>query len=302
MPSVPSGSPSPPRRPARSCWALAEEAASASQQLLEPVADRGAGQHRVGGQLAGAHPEQGLFLGQAPVGGELGHVGCDQQQLVRRGPRNGQGVLAQGPLGQMADHRADLQAEEHRPDGGGPLAEQAAEVAEGFVAAESGGAARSSAGWPAPAGGPATGVMAVSTVPPRFEGPQCPVAPAHRNAGQSAPVGRHRHAGGLHHVELRHPGQLLELDPLEGLDVVLRRAAGGHVEGERPGHLPLVGGVGPQHVHEVTEQGLEGIPRVSWFRRRHPFMLRRGVVPCVGGGRVHPTRPRWSGWRRHARR
>ena len=52
---------------------------------------------------------------------------------------------------------------------------------------------------------------------PRLERPERPVAPADRHAGQPAPVRGDRHAGGLDHVQLRHPGQLLHLDPLERL-------------------------------------------------------------------------------------
>ena len=128
-----------------------------------------------------------------------------------------------------------------------------------------------------------------------------PVAPAHRHAGQPAAVGRHRHAGGLDHVELGHPGQLLELDPLGSA----RRsapgvAAGGHVEGEGPGHLPLVGGVGPEHVHQVAEQGLERVARVPGFGRCHaphatarsrpPVHRRRGRPGTDGGGPLVPSR------------
>ncbi len=61
-------------------------------------------------------------------------------------PGDGQRVLAQGPLGQMADHRAHLQPEEHRPDGGGPLAEQVTEAAHGILIGRTG---------PGPTGRPA---------------------------------------------------------------------------------------------------------------------------------------------------
>ena len=52
----------------------------------------------------------------------------DQDELVGRGPRDGQRVLAECSVGQVADHRSDLQAEEHRADGRGPLTEQIAEA------------------------------------------------------------------------------------------------------------------------------------------------------------------------------
>ena len=69
-------------------------------------------------------------------------------------------------------------------------------------------------------------------------------------------------------------------------------AAGGHVEGERPGHLPLVRSVGPQHVHEVAEEGLERVPGVPRLGRCHHLMLRREAhLRYIGvGGRPGPRR------------
>ena len=208
MSSVAPGRPNPPSRPARSCWALAADSARAKRSLLSPVADRGTGEHRVGGQLAGAHPHQRLFLGKAPVLGELRHIGRDHEELIRRGPGEGQGVLAQSPLGEMPDHRSDLEAEEHRTDGRGPLTEQAPEVAERLLAAEVrrgqpvalgrlGGTGPGAGSWP-------------SAASATSRGPGGSSRPAHRYAGQPASVGRDRHAGGLGDVELGHPGQLLE--------------------------------------------------------------------------------------------
>ena len=92
-------------------------------------------------------------------------------------------VLAHGPLRQVADHRAHLQAEEHGPDGVGPLAEQVAHAAQGIVPAE--GVLGRRIGARRGDGGAGLGGHGRQHAPPRVEGPRRPVArgpPARRSA------------------------------------------------------------------------------------------------------------------------
>ena len=87
-------------------------------------------------------------------------------------------------------------------------------------------------------------------------------------------------AGGLGHLEVRHPGELLVADPLERIDVGLALAPGGDGEGELPGAVPLDRPLGAEHLQQITEE-------------RHPFervgagahgaMVRPDVAFCPCG-------------------
>ena len=100
-----------------------------AEQGRERGAHAGPGEHRVHGELAQADPELDLLERQAPVLGEAGHVAGDEQQRRRLGPRQREGVLAEGPAGQVAGGRAELHAEEDRAEREGELPEQPAEAA-----------------------------------------------------------------------------------------------------------------------------------------------------------------------------
>ena len=100
-----------------------------AEQRHERGAHAGPGQHRVHGELAQADPELHLLERQAPVLGEAGHVARHEEQGGRLGPGQRQGVLPEGPPGQVPRGRAELHAEEDRAEREGELPEQPTEAA-----------------------------------------------------------------------------------------------------------------------------------------------------------------------------
>ena len=131
--------------------------------------------------------------------------------------------------------------------------------------------------------------------PPPLEGAVGPRAPAdgHERVGPAPdserPVARLD-------VELDDPGQLLELDPLQRVDVRLGLAVGGHALGERPGGVEPRRGraprAAPDHLQQVAEQPRIGLSASSGFMAMHACYgrldSRASGGHAVSGGRA-PT-------------
>ena len=291
-PSTPPGSPRAPRRPVRSCWAAAEDSArAASSSSIRP---RTAG--RVSTELEAssrAHTQS-----SASSSGRLqSAANVAMLAVTRRSSSDGahgtaKRVLAEGPLGEVAHHRADLQPEEHRSDGGGPLAEQARRGRPSGSSPPNGSAVERRPVGRRRAGRAGCRGHGRQERPPRVEGPEGPVTPAHRHAGQPAAVGRDGHAGGLGHVELRHPGQLLERILWTGSTLASGVPPVATLRAKERVISHWLRRVGPEHVHQVAEQGLERVARVPGFGRCHAaHATARSRLRCIGVG-LAPVPPR----------
>ena len=79
------------------------------------------------------------------------------------------------------------------------------------------------------------------------------------------------------HLELGHPGQLLEADALERIDVGLGLAAGGDLEGELAGGVPADGPLLAQDLGQIAEER-DALERVrvaaGWIRLAHEGIVR----------------------------
>ena len=87
----------------------------------------------------------------------------------------------------------------------------------------------------------------------------------------SRPADGGRQAGDVGDLQLGHPGQLLELDPLDGLDVGLALAVGGDRQGQAAGGVPGDAAALPEQLGEVAEerQPLERVARGAGGHRAH---------------------------------
>ena len=142
----------------------------------------------------------------------------------------------------MASSGAELHAEQHRPKGGGQLAEHGRHLA--ILAAhlcQRGG------------GGCGLGFdHGFDLWSPGIELGQRPSALAHR--GQT--VGGDRLAGELSHVTRCDIGDLFESDPLKGVRVGIGLLAGRHAEGQGLGRLEpgASTGLAGEHLEQVAQQ------------------------------------------------
>ena len=197
-------------------------------------------------------------------------------------------VLAQGPEGQLADHRPGLHSEQERPEHLRQIAEQLrhgiecrplpAPVPPLGRAVRPGRAhpgrpvrrrrARSlRAGrrlrpvLPGPPGAGGSDSVTVAGQPleqrlPVVEGAQRPL-PRRDHPGREQAAGRDGQAGSLADVQLGHPQQLLDPDPGDRIGVAFRLAAGRGPLGHLPGDLPVDRALAGQQAGQVAHQILE---------------------------------------------
>ena len=219
-----------------------------AQQRHQRGPHAGTREHGVHGQLPQADPELHLLERQAPVLGEAGHVARHEQQGRRFGPGQRERVLPERPAGEVTCRRAELHAEKDRSERERELAEQATETA-GVVGIE----------LAQVHGGRHGRCALLLRVDHRLE--DRPVGLEHAEGPLPRPDGLEGDASarrrgdprGVGHMELGHPGQLLEGDAHQRIGVLVLTTVGGDSEGERAGRLepavarPLpraIGGVG----------------------------------------------------------
>ena len=201
--------------------------------------------------------------GRLQSSAKAGDVVGDDQQLVGVRPRDGQGVPAEGPLGQVAGGRAELHAEQDRPHRGGEPA-RAAPPARPFRPVPSrsppsvrprGSADAVAAAWAATIFS-MRGAMRRGSSGPRRRGPT-------GSEGQGVVARPDGEAGGIGDVQFGHPDQLLEPDPLIGSGFGLGHAVGGHARGPGPAPRPARGSPPPWAppiiFKQVAEQPLQGV-------------------------------------------
>ena len=233
--------------PSRASPSISKRSDVVVDQGLQPGPDVGPAQHRVTGDLLQEDPQAEVVVGDRPVGGESGDVGRHQEELVGRPPGQGQVVLAQGLAAQVADHVARLHAQQHRSDDPPEVAQQLG----GGVGAGALGLAR----------GRHRGGQPLQVGPPRLEGLQRPVG-AGGGGGAEQPAGDGGgQAGGVAHVEVGHPQQLLQADALDGVDVGLGRPLGGRPQRDLAGDVPVDRSLPGEEAGQVTEhrQALERV-------------------------------------------
>ena len=225
------------------------------------------------GQLPYTDPQLHLLEGQAPVLGEARHVRRDEQERGRLGPGEGERVLPEGATGQVTRGGTELHAEEHRPQGLGELPEQPAEARRRIGVELAQVERRRDRG----------GTLLLRLDhggQDRPVGLEHPVAPQARADGLERGAARtrvRRDAGGLRHVELGHPGQLLVADAHQRVGVLVGPAVGGHAEGQRAcGLVPAVGSTArarPDHLEQVPEQSPHRVVGVAGTEHAHTRML-----------------------------
>ena len=128
---------------------------------------------------------------------------------------------------------------------------------------------------PRPAAGPRP--WSWSTRPVGLEQTEAPLPRPDGLEGDAAGPGRQGDPGGVGHVQLGHPGQLLEGDPDERVGIVVLAVVGGDAEGQRAGGLePVVARSGSRSddLQQVAEEATHGIVGVSRSEHAHTCMLR----------------------------
>ena len=104
-----------PSASSRACGLGWKPATYSASRRSRAGADVGHRQHGVGRELLQADPQAQVVAGQAPVLARSGRRCCSPPSARgERGRGIGQVVLAEGPAGQVPDHRAGGHAEHHR--------------------------------------------------------------------------------------------------------------------------------------------------------------------------------------------
>ena len=234
-----------------------------AQQVLEPFPHVVHPEHGVVDGLVQAHPQAQVVGVQRPGRGQLVDVGQTDQHRPVRGAGDGQFVTAEGPLGELAHHRPGGQRHHHRPHHLGDPGQHGPHRVVGL----------GGRGQPG-RDGRAQGGEEVAVV---VDGAVRPVgAVGHLHPQRLAAAGGGQ-AGGLGRLQLGHPHELLDGDPLGGVDVGLGLPAGG----DAAGHLAAPVGAGlarvADHPHQLAHERkrLEGVLRLplGWIVAAHGGMV-----------------------------
>ena len=196
-------------------------------------------------------------------------------QLVGRRTGDRQVVLPERAAGQVADHRPGghrhhhrLHGLDHRAEHGGELVVAAAEAGSGSSRVVERRRPPCRATPPASRGGAGSPSSVRCAQWPRVTG----------TTVSSRPVTVVDRPGDVGDVQLGHPGELFELDALEGVDVGLAGVLGGDRQGQVAGRIPWHAAAAlAEQLGQVAEQGeaLEGVGRAAG----HAHLTRHASPP-----------------------
>jgi hypothetical protein len=184
----------------------------------------------VGGDLVQAHPQAQVVGREAPTVAELVEVRGHDDELVVGGSRDGQVVLAERSLREVADHRARRHPQHRRADHLHQRRHPGHRVG--------------GTGWFVGNHGLVVVERSGELLEQRSVGVERllgPLRPGDRHDGDAPPGDRRRQPGGVGDLEVGDPGELLDLDPLERIDVGFAGGgvAGGDRQGELAGGIPV---------------------------------------------------------------
>ena len=223
------------------------------EQRLQPGAHVGSGEDGVRGEVARRQPHRDVVEVEAPVRGEPGEIGRDDDDLVARHARQGKLVLPERATGEVADQGADLERDHRRGHRRSPFLQERGESQLGV------GLGRRRLGG---GGGTDRRGELLDERPPGVEAAPRPFGGTSRDNGDGTAARRRRHARDVGDLELGDTRQLLDPHPPDGFDVRLRLSVRGDCQRELDREVPLERGVGPHEAEKITEQPGQEAPHV----------------------------------------